>query len=523
MKSKNSIFLPALFSITSLVNAQDKPNIIFIYADDLDADEIAYTSEQYNTWPTFSGVEALGIRNESKAGAPGLYTPNINSIAEQGAVFSRFYITSTVCTPSRYSLMTGRYATRGVDLLERFPAGSHVNLDWSPALLRSETCLAKEMQKLGYRTGIVGKWHNLPAEANLPKITKEQRSPNPTIEEISEYEDIVKSYYQAGMSYLSEGFGWDVVDRMEWGNFIVNLDWMAEGALKFIEESRDETFFLYLPLPVPHGQYRYNYNNLESLDRRVCANGILPEEPGVLPSDEDVFRRLDENGVPRENAMATHMDDYIGAVLQKLDELGLRENTLVIYTSDHGSRGKNSCYEGAARMPFFASWPGKINPGTRNESLCANIDIAATLIDIAGGIPPEDMQTDGRSLMPLLLGNSEPDNWRKSLFLEVGNSRAVVTKRWKYIANRVTPDIARLMAENPQIVYWSGVDHHNYDTENMYPAYWDADQLYDLEKDLYEQNNLYKTNAYCKVIPELKEEMSKYIGDLPHSFGEFGK
>ncbi len=518
----NTLTMGFLLTFSLLANAQ-KPNIVLIYADDLDADEIAYTAVTYDTWPTFTGFKNIGSGSNKKAGSAKLLTPNINSIAEDGVVFTRFYITSTICTPSRYSLMTGRLATRGIELQDRFPAGTQVNLDWSPAVVRSETCLSKELQKLGYRTGIVGKWHNLPAEANLPKMTQDQKKPDPTLAEVSEYEEKVKAFYNAGLDYLSVGFGWDVVDRMEWGNFIVNLDWMCEGALKFIEDSKDKPFFLYLPLPVPHGQYSYKYNNLDNLDRRVCANGILAKAPNVLPSDEDIYRRLEENGIPKENAMATHMDDYVGAVLQKLDESGLRENTVVIFSSDHGNRGKNSCYEGAARMPLFVSWPGKITPGTKNESLCANTDISVTLIEIAGGLPPEDMQIDSKSLLTLLLGKPEPKDWRTSLFLEVGNSRAVVTKQWKYIANRVSPDIAKLMADNPHKVFWSGVNHHNYNTEGIYPAYWDADQLYDLDKDLFEQKNLFKTTENCKVISELKETMDKYIRDLPNNFGEFGK
>jgi len=495
--------------------AQEKPNIILIYADDLDADELEYTAGATDTWATFTGAQSSEV--------PKLLTPHINSIAEDGIVFTRFYINSSVCTPSRYNLMSGQLATRGPDMLNRFPAGTHATLDWYPAMLRSENNIAKELQKLGYRTGIVGKWHNLPDEANMPKLDQAYRKANPTMQEISQYEDVVKAYYKAGMDYFSEGYGWDVVDRMEWGNFIVNLDWMAEGALKFIDESKDAPFFLYLPLPVPHGQYRYAYNDLSSLDRRICANGILDEAPGVLPADEDVYARCDAHGVPRENAMATHMDDYIGAVLDKLDTYGLRENTLVIFTSDHGSRGKNSCFEGAIRMPLFAAWPAGIEPGMRSESLCGNIDVPATLIEIAGGVPPEEMNRDARSFKQQLLGKGEPPGWRESLFIEAGNSRAVVTKKWKYIANRVTPEVEQLMKERPGVVYWSGVDHHNYNTENMYPGYWDADQLYDLESDLFEQQNIYESAAYCKAIPGLKREMDRYVASLPHTFGEFGK
>jgi arylsulfatase A-like enzyme len=174
-------------------------------------------------------------------------------------------------------------------------------------------------------------------------------------------------------------------------------------------------------------------------------------------------------------------------------------------------------------MPFFAVWPARIEPGTRCSSLCGNTDIAATLLEIAGGEPPEDIALDSRSFLPMLLGEPEPEDWPESLLIEAGNTKAVVTKRWKYIANRVTPEIAQMMADRPGEVYWSGVDHHNYGTETHYPGYWEADQLYDLESDLYEQNNLVKSPAYCTVLPDLIKKMNEHISRLPHTFGEFGQ
>ncbi|MCK4921749.1 MAG: sulfatase-like hydrolase/transferase [Bacteroidales bacterium] len=511
-------------SIKAAAPPTEKPNIIIIYADDLDADELNHTVNDIDIWPTFNGVKSLGIDSYNKTFSPLLLTPNIDSLANGGMMFTHFYVNATVCTPSRYSLLTGRYATTGEELLDQYPAGTHATLDWSPAIIRSESLLPKELKKAGYRTGIVGKWHNTPDEANLPvSSSKIEKNSHPSYEEALEEDAFLKNHQQTGVNYLSEGFGWDVVERMEWGNSIVNLDWMCEGALNFIEESKDTSFFLYLSLPVPHGQYQYIYNSLDVLDRRVCANGILPDNYSILPSDSDVYRRIDSAGVPRENAMATHMDDYVGAVMNKLEELGIGENTLIIFTSDHGNRGKNSCYEGGARIPMFIYWPGKIDPGTTNSSLIGNIDISATLLDLVRITPPEDMSRDNLSFLPQLLGDPEPLDWRKSMMIEAGNSKAIVTKEYKYIANRVTPEIAQSMAEQPKVVYWSGVDHHNYNTEFMYKGYWDADQLYDLENDLYEQKNLMGNQGYKDMLIEMKSELASYVSKLPHSFGEFSE
>src|SRR6056297_1599176 len=194
MKKQINILLLILSCIFTFgLNAQDKPNIVLIYADDLDADEVNYTAGDTENWATFTGAAEANITTGSKLGIPKLLTPNIDEIAKQGAVFTRFYITSTICTPSRYSLMIGRLATRGAEFNERFPNGEQVNLDWSPAVIRGETSLPKELRKLGYRTGIVGKWHNLP-DFGLPKINRDVRAADASFEIVSENETKLKEY-----------------------------------------------------------------------------------------------------------------------------------------------------------------------------------------------------------------------------------------------------------------------------------------------------------------------------------------
>lgn len=516
-----------LFSLPMLIGGgsaaamgDSKPNIVFLFADDLDADEINYTIDMVNTWATPSGARRVEGAAGVKAGIPKVLTPNIDSLAENGMLFTRFYVNATVCSPSRYCLLTGRYATRGIELQKDYPVGTHAQLDWRPAILREETNLPKELQKLGYRTGIIGKWHNMP-DGMLTRRIRAHHTANMSFEDAQQFDRQIKEHYQSGLDYLSDGFGWDVVDRMEWGNSIVNLDWQCEGALKFIEESKDRPFFLYCALPVPHGQYSYDYNQIETYDRRVTSNGLLEEPMTLLPSNENVFERLKKAGVPKENAMATRMDDYVGAVLRKLDELGLRENTMVVFTSDHGSRGKNSVYEGGAKVPLIVQWPGEIAAGSQNESLIGSIDFAATFVELANGTLPADMAQDSRSFLTQLAGKPEPEDWRKTMLIEAGNSKGIVSKEWKFVANRVPPEIAKKMKARPKEVYWTGVDHHNYGNEKMYPSYWDADQLFDLNKDLYEQNNLAENPEYAEQLKAKRAELSKVVESLPHTFGEF--
>ncbi|VGO13038.1 Choline-sulfatase [Pontiella desulfatans] len=513
------VLMTALFAVTM---GYAKPNIVFIYADDLDGDEINCTRDMTDIWATHTGAKERGFWNKKIDSK--VLTPNIDSLADGGMLFTRFYVNGTVCTSSRYCLMTGRYATRGIELQKDYPAGTHAQLDWRPAILREETNLPKTLQAAGYRTGIIGKWHNLPDDktVGMPKMKKNEREPNAQYDDVATFEAKLKKAYKAGVNYLSDGFGWDVVDRMEWGNSIVNLDWQCEGALKFIEESKGQPFFLYCSLPVPHGQYIFDYNQIESYDRRVTSNGLLPEPMKLLPSNDDVLKRCKEAGVPKENAMATRMDDYVGAVLSKLDELGLRENTIVIYTSDHGSRGKNSVYEGGAKVPLLIEWPGKVKAGARCDSLIGNIDFAATLVELAGGALPEDMATDSRSFTQQLAGKGEPEDWRKAMLIEAGNARGIVSRDWKYLANRVTPEVEKKMKERPREVFWTGVDHHNYQNEQMYPSFWDADQLFDLNEDLYEQKNLAANPEYAAILKRKQMELEGFMSSLPHTFGEYG-
>ncbi|MEC9228658.1 MAG: hypothetical protein VYA21_07490 [Verrucomicrobiota bacterium] len=154
--------------------------------------------------------------------------------------------------------------------------------------------------------------------------------------------------------------------------------------------------------------------------------------------------------------------------------------------------------------------------------MIGNVDIAPTLIEVAGGTIPKDMSIDGCSFLTQLMSQAEPKDWRASMLIEAGNSRAIVTRDWKYIANRVPPKVAAKMAARPREVFWTGVDHHNYQTEKMYPAYWDADQLYDLNEDLYEQQNLSQHPDYQKQLVKMQKELQLVISTLPHTFGEFG-
>jgi hypothetical protein len=183
-----------------------------------------------------------------------MLTPHIDSLAATGAALTRFYITSPVCTPSRYTLLTGRLASRSPGFVEKFPPGSHATMGWDTPIGREETSLPKCLQQAGYRTGLVGKWHNFPKDK---VFQKEYILPHDsTLADIRKpgVAEGMRANYDKALAILRDGYGWDYVDRINIGSTVFNLEWLLEGALEFIEQNSNRPFFLYVSLPVPHGR-----------------------------------------------------------------------------------------------------------------------------------------------------------------------------------------------------------------------------------------------------------------------------
>ncbi len=508
--------------------AAARPNIILFYADDLDADEIGCTANSSN-YSHHTGAAKRGFAGARGYADPRMLTPHIDGLKRDGVELTRFYITSPVCTPARCSILTGRYASRAPGFLKSFPAGGPGTITWNTPIVPDESNIAKELQKLGYATGVVGKWHNFPGPEKLSEIDKSfNENDDPRDPKIAKR--LAEKQGRARKA-LMERYGWTFADRINCGNTEQslpaairgqNLEWHTEGALEFLKQHHNEPFFLYYALPVPHGQY----SPLRRLNPLATSAGFLDKPAGGQPSRESVYSRLKAAGIDERNAMATWMDDAVGAVLNSLKQYGAERNTIVLFLSDNPSRGKYTCYEGA-RVPALIRWPERAKAGARVDSICANIDIAATLIEAASGKPPANMTLDGRSFLGQLSGRPEPADWRQHLLLEVHNSRAAVTRRWKYIANRVSPELtAKMKAEadkGERSTFWQGVNHHSYNAEVDFPAYFDADQLYDLENDLYERSNLAADPKRSAELADMKKRLAALLAPLPHTFGEFKK
>ena len=530
-------------------NAESPPNIVFILADDLDFDEIGVYS--HREFPSRTGAQELGFtewEEDWRAYAdPRMHTPHIDSLAERGARFDRFYVTTAICSPSRYSFLTGRYASRSGPFLDRKPPGTEALIDWSTSLGPEEPNLPKELKALGYATGMVGKWHlGFPAE----RIDPVGPAANPEDPAVAEQ---ILANYERSVRYVREHFGFDWVGRLYvWNKEAVrlgipdslrhhNLEWITEGALEFIETYAEggEPFFLYFSLTIPHSQYDGRYGEYRGADPLATSKGLLEERPRGQPSRASIDARLAERGIDSRNAMATWMDDSVGAVLELLRELGIEDNTIVIFTSDHQNRGKFTVMEGS-RVPFLIRWPDGIRAGMEIEALSANIDLLPTLVEWAGGEVPGDLEVDGRSLTPLFEAVA-PDNWRKALLLECNYSRAVVGDTWKYVAHRPPETVRKRMDEDwrryartgeRRTVHWTGRSNPHrswgeagirYVADLDFPHFFDYDQLYDLEADPFEQVNVADYPHYRPELDAQKEELRELLEGLPHAFGEFSE
>lgn len=507
-----------------MTNQKKMPNIVLIYCDDIGFSEIG----------AYDGIQ---MPDRRRFGSSAVHTPNIDSLSREGATFTRYYVTSAVCTPSRYSLLTGRYASRSPELLRKYPPPQQALVKWDAQIDQHESTIGHVLQNMGYRTGFVGKWHCGHPPLDLDKKYADNGDLNdPT------YNQALSNAYQEQLSYLRNGFGFDFVDRVYFGNResfpkpvqFHNLEWLAEGAEDFIHSNDSKPFFLNLSLSTPHEDQGTKFYQQDPL---ITPGGRLDQRPKTkMPNREQLPDRLHALGVPLSTAMSTWQDDCVGAVLQSLENTGVADDTIVIFTSDHLGRGKFMCYEGS-RVPFLIKWPKNIPQGILVDDICANIDVVATLVDLAGGSLPDNHCSDGMSFAQQLLSPKEKHPWRDRLLLEASNIRGIVTDRWKYIACRANEETEKAMKADrlaaktegrPRYVSWDGRrnPHINYESEGIrffsagaFPSYFDPDQLYDLDNDLMEQHNV--ANKEPGTLVALKMMMSEEIKKLPHSFGEF--
>jgi len=372
-------FALALFVLwNQIVKAEERPpNVVIILTDD-------------------QGWGDLSINANSN-----LATPNIDSLARDGTTFKNFYVCQ-VCAPTRAEFLTGRYYPKtGVSGVSR--GEGRLNPD--------ETTIAELFKSNGYATGAFGKWHN----GTQPPY-------HPNFRGFNEFYGFTSGHWGHYFSPPLDHNG----ERVRGNGFVIND--FTDHALKFIDDNRDQPFFCYVPFNTPHSPMMVEDRFYKKFD-------------GVDPT-------MKHRDIKKENLMMTraalamceNIDWNVGRILKKLDELKLRENTIVIYFSDNGPNSfrwngamkgkKGSIDEGGLRSPFFIRWPAKIKSSATVEQIAGAIDLLPTLGELCGIEAKTNKPIDGRSLSPLLLEES-PDWKPRNLFSIRKGQVSVRTQKYR--------------------------------------------------------------------------------------------
>ena len=456
----------ALFAIDATL-AEAKPrNVIFILSDDHRYDFMSFMREG---------------PGGSDATPKFLETPNLDRMAKGGAHLANAFVSTSLCSPSRATILTGRYmhAHRVVDNQRPVPKGTR----FFPEFL----------QKAGYKTGYVGKWH----------MGHDDDSPRPGFDHWASFRG-QGTYFNPtfninGTRKKFDGYNADVVTDLA-------LDWMKSV------ESDDEPFFLYvgykavhypfLPAKRHHGRYEkqpverpetmanseenYRSQSRWIRERRYSIHGIDHMETG--PYDKDPVSDFDS--FYRRYSETVHgLDENIGRIIDHVDQSGKSDETLVVYMSDngfalgeHGFYDKRDAFEESIRVPMLAYAPGLIKPGTKIDEMVMNLDIAPTILDLAEAKPDEGVTMDGSSFLPLLKGDKEAE-WRDHILYEYH-------WEWNFPA---TPTLFAIRDQRFKYIFYHGV--------------WDDNGFYDLKTDPHERHNLIHVPGYQDQITAMKKKL----------------
>jgi len=448
-----------LLAIALPVHAADRPNFLFILSDDHAAHALSCYGSVLNR------------------------TPHLDRIAATGMRFGNCFAANSICTPSRASILTGKYSHKnGVTVFNRFDG--------------SQPHVAKYLQAAGYQTAIIGKWHLFsdPTGFDHWNVLPGQGL----------YHDPVM--IENGRTNKLKGYTSDLI-----GDF--SLDWLKQRDTnrafclmmnpkaphrEWSPPARYTNLFAHTNLPLPatfnddyagRSQAAREATMRMSHLRRTDLKAPVPE--GLSAQQEKEWRY--QQYIKDYLRVVQAMDDSVGRVLDHLEATGLRSNTVVIYASDqgfflgdHGWFDKRFMYEESLRMPLLVSWPGHIQPGALDSNIVLNVDFAPTLLELAGLPVPADMQ--GRSFAPLLR-SQRPNDWRTSMYY----------RYYHYPADHQVQPHLGVRTERYKLIHFNKLDE------------W---ELYDLAKDPHEMKNVYADPAQTATVATLKTELARLRQEL---------
>jgi arylsulfatase A-like enzyme len=435
--------------VTLMAQSTSKPNIIFILADDL-------------------GYGDLGCYGQEK-----IKTPNIDKLAKGGMKFTNFYAGSTVCAPSRASLMTGRHTGHAA-----------IRGNGEVPLPATDIILPQVLKSNGYTTGMVGKWGlGLKGTSGEP--------------EKKGWDFFTGLLHHVEGHYQKPDSAWQLINKVSTrvkvpGHLYTN-EWFTLSALNFIRQNRKQPFFLYVAYTLPHAELKVPQQYLKQYLNADGSSKFAPE------TEQPSGQHYGPQAYPKAAyaAMISQMDDYVGQIMELVKKLNLEKNTLIVFTSDNGThieggrkkedamnffksssalRGiKRDLYEGGIRIPFIVNWKKHVTAATTNDFPGAFWDVLPTFAELTN---TKASPVDGISFMPTLLGKQQlaQHEYLYWEFYENGFKQAIRNNTWKAIRF--------YKGNNPE-----------------------RTELYDLSEDIAEQNNL--ALKFPGVVKEMEEIMNR--------------
>jgi arylsulfatase A-like enzyme len=444
MKIFNKLCLCLLLSVSWVINAAEQPNVVLIIADDLNWDDVG----------TY--------------GHPNISTPNLDNMAKNGMRFDAAYLTASSCSPSRSSILTGRYPHN---------TGAE-QLHWDLPL--SQTTFSEKLKEAGYWTGAAGKWH--------------------MGEGIKDRFDVVREAYYGN------------------GSLSGSSEWLALLDLR----PKDKPFFLWLAAWDSHRPW---VPGRDLPHNHTQADVILP--PYYPPTElylNDFVNYYDE---------ISRFDMNVGKVVEKLEQQGIADNTIIIVIADNGrpyARDKTTLFDSGVKTPFIVYWPNGIKQkGATTESIVSSIDLSATFLDLAGAKKPSSIE--GKSFKALF--NNPKKSFRKYAFSERNwhdfedHGRTARSNRYRYIRNNYndlpgTPSGDTMYHETwTELIRLHNAGMLNKHQSRPFIAPRKKEELYDLKNDPYELNNLAADPKYTKILKEHSNALDDWIkesGDYIPSF-----
>ena len=520
-----STSLAAVNSIIGCADSIKRPNIIFFIADDM-------YPEMLNFLPEGKGKNL---------------TPNIDRLAREGTIFLNQYVVSPVCTPSRYNCLTGNYASRASNqsfLARTKKEEGQTAIQWNSFITDTDKTLPKYLKELGYKTGMVGKNHVIEAKGlyQFPDFAADPKDPKIKVNVEENYQKVENAVLKAGFDYTG-GLYHNNPNFLGLQELAVqNMEWITEAGLNFINRVHNDPFFLYFATTIPHQPSEPK--RAWQANPRITAKGYLENPPECMPPRNTLPERIKEAGLKGDNKeLLLWLDDAIGALLKKLEDHKVLDNTIIFFFNDHGQKAKGTLYQGGTLNPSFIWKKGGFDCGSVSTAKIQNVDFAPTILELAGS-GNMDAHFDGNSFKSILDGKSSKS--RDSLFFELGYARAIIKGKYKYYAVRY-PDYAKNMTPaerkkkletynegrrfrkmkivntNPEAPFSHlevvpGGGQAENETYGKKPGYFDPDQLYDIDADPDEMVNLANRPEYKDKLKELKSELQKYIENLPGKF-----